>query len=63
MKTKEFTLSLPQKPWYGDTYSNISLPLGWDVTVCTMPGQDRPKLTKEEIKAAFEHPIGTQRMI
>jgi hypothetical protein len=27
-----------------------------------MPGQDRPKLTKEEIKAAFKHPIGAPRI-
>jgi lactate racemase len=62
METEELTIALPQKPWYGDTNSSITLPRDWDVTVCTMPGQDRPKLTNEGIKAAFEHPIGTPRI-
>jgi len=37
----------------------IAFPDTWDVTVCAMPGQDRPKASKKEIEAAFANPIGT----
>ncbi|MCJ7593536.1 MAG: lactate racemase domain-containing protein [Desulfobacterales bacterium] len=52
-------VSLVQRPWYGDTRFEIGLPKTWDVTVCTMPGQDGAKVTKKEIEAAFANPIGT----
>ena len=62
MKEELIKISLPQRPWYGDTRCEIGLPERWNTTICAMPGQDRPKMTKEEIRAAFDHPIGTPRI-
>jgi nickel-dependent lactate racemase len=62
MNEQSIKISLPQRPWYGDSYCEIDLPAYWDVTICTMPGQDMAKITKDKIKAAFEHPIGTPRI-
>jgi nickel-dependent lactate racemase len=55
-------VSLPQRPWYGDTSCGIGLPKTWDLTICAMPGQDRTRVTDEEIRAAFARPIGTPRI-
>ena len=51
-----------QRPWYGDTKIEIGFPKTWDLTVCTMPGQDKAKITKEGVQAAFANPIGTPRL-
>ena len=59
MNQEPIRVSLPQKPWYGDTNLEIDFPPTWNVTVCTMPGQERARVTKEAFKHAFDHPIGT----
>jgi nickel-dependent lactate racemase len=62
MDKQPIRISLPQRPWYGDTYCEIGFPGDWNVTVCAMPGQDRIRLTGEGIQAAFDRPIGTPRI-
>ena len=62
MKDKKIMVSLPQKPWYGDKWCEIGFPSIWDVNVCAMPGQDKPNISREEIKNAFDNPIDTHRI-
>ena len=54
------TVRLPQMAWYGDTELEIDFPESWDVTVCTMNGQDAPALSEGGIRKAFRNPIGTK---
>jgi nickel-dependent lactate racemase len=49
-------------PWHDDSHLDLEFPDSWDVTVCTMKGQDLPKLTDDQMRAAFAEPIGTPRL-
>lgn len=53
---------VPQFPWYGDTELELEFPSSWEVSICRMPGQDKPKLNAEKMRAAFLNPIGTPRI-
>lgn len=53
---------VPQFPWYGDTELELDFPDSWEVIVPQMAGQDAPKLSDKEIRAAFLNPIGTPRI-
>ncbi len=55
-------VNVPQMPWYGDTELALEFPDSWDVTTCRMNGQDTPKIGDQEIRAAFDNPIGTPRI-
>jgi len=46
--------------FYGDNERSIKFPEKWDVNIIKMVGHDAPQLTNEQIKDAFQHPIGTQ---
>ena len=55
-------VNVPQFPWYGDTELELDFPSSWKVVTCQMAGQDAPKLSSEETRAAFLNPIGTPRI-
>ena len=55
-------VKVPQFPWYGDTELELDFPPSWEVVTCRMAGQDSPKLTEKERRAAFLNPIGTPRI-
>ncbi|MFC1929447.1 lactate racemase domain-containing protein [Chloroflexota bacterium] len=55
-------VKVPQFPWYGDTELELDFPSSWEVVTCEMAGKDAPKLSEEEMQAAFLNPIGTPRI-
>ena len=55
-------VNVPQFPWYGDTELELDFPSSWEVVTCQMAGQHAPKLSEEEIQAAFLDPVGTPRI-
>jgi len=52
-------LRLPQLCWHGDTELELEFPGAWDVSLCAMRGHHNPKLTEDEFRYAFNHPIGS----
>jgi nickel-dependent lactate racemase len=57
------TVHLPQMAWYGDTEFEISFPDLWEVKVCFMHGHDAPPMSQDQIRNAFESPIGTKTIM
>ncbi len=55
-------VKVPQFPWYGDTELELDFPDSWKVAAPKMAGHDAPKLTDQQIRDAFLHPIGTPRI-
>ncbi len=51
--------SVTWKSWYGDEEFEIQFPDHRDIEVCKM--KDAPELDEEQIKTAFENPVGTQK--
>ena len=51
------TFNIPWAAWYGDKDLQLKFPDTWDVNVYKM--EDTPELYQEEIKIAFNFPIGT----
>ena len=56
-------VNVPQMPWYGDTELALNFPDTWDVTVCHMAGEKTQKIEEENIRYAFQNPIGTSRIV
>ena len=52
-------LRAPQLCWHGDTELELEFPGSWDVSLCAMRGHHSPRLTQEEFRHAFNHPIGS----
>ena len=52
---KEVTLR--SAVWYGDREMTITFPDEWEVKVLAF--EDRPKLSEDEMRAAFRSPVGT----
>jgi len=55
-------VKVPQFPWYGDSELELDFPDSWEVVVPRMPGENAPKLSDQQIREAFLHPIGTPRI-
>ena len=58
MKMQRFRI--PQKAWYGDTDLELMFPASFTVHYHSMPVEDRPRLTHEGMRKAFQEPIGTR---
>lgn len=56
------TIQLPQMPWYGDEPIELNFPSSWDVHLLRMSGDDAPPISEDQIREAFAHPIGSQRI-
>ena len=54
----EFTLA--QNSWYGGKPARITLPDDWQVEYCGLPADAAPVLTRDQLKAAIDAPIGTK---
>lgn len=52
-------VKIPILAWYGDKLETLTFPDNWEVVRCSMAGYDKSPPTSEEIKSAFEKPIGT----
>ncbi len=56
------SVEVPEPVWYGSKLRKLCFPDDWEVEVCKMEGHEAPALTNSEISAAFESPIGTDRI-
>jgi len=45
--------------WYEEGELKLEFPESWEVVPCLMNGHDAPHVTPEQIRAAFDEPIGT----
>lgn len=52
------TVVLPRQMWYEEGELQLTFPESWEVVPCLMSGHNVPQLTPEQIKAAFNNPIG-----
>jgi nickel-dependent lactate racemase len=55
-------LRVPQLFWYDNSELELEFPDSWDVHFLPPKGHDRPRLSPQEMKRAFDNPIGTQRI-
>lgn len=53
-------IRVPQLLWHGNTEMELSFPHSWSITLCSMKGAARKRLTGDEIKKAFSTPFGTK---
>ena len=53
------TVAVPRQMWYEEGELKLTFPDSWEVVPCLMNGHDVPQLTPEQIKAAFNNPIGS----
>jgi nickel-dependent lactate racemase len=60
MATK--TITVPRQMWYEEGELQLTFPESWEVMPCLMNGHDAPQITPEQIKAAFNNPIGSPRL-
>jgi len=56
------SVKIPTLAWYGDKLETLTFPESWEIVRCSMAGYDKSQLTSEEIRSAFEKPIGTSRI-
>lgn len=59
MVATETVIRIPEMPWFGDTETTLTFPASWDVRYCAMRGERAHRLTPTQMRAAFDHPIGT----
>jgi len=57
MTTK--AVAVPKQMWYEEGELQLTFPESWEVVPCLMNGHDVPQITPEQIKAAFDSPIGS----
>ncbi|MHB1134858.1 MAG: lactate racemase domain-containing protein [Chloroflexota bacterium] len=60
MGSQKVTLSV--NCWYDEHDIEVAFPSNWEVIECRMLGHDRPALTKEQMRAAVQNPIGSPRL-
>jgi len=53
------SISVPKQMWYEEGELKLEFPESWEVVPCLMNGHDAPHVTPEQIRAAFDEPIGT----
>jgi len=53
------TVVLPRQMWYEEGELQLTFPESWEVVPCLMNGHDIPQITPEQIKAAFNNPVGS----
>ena len=56
------TVSLQQGMWFDETEIQLSFPDDWSVHLCDCPADSMTAMTREAVEAAFEKPIGTQKL-
>ncbi|UCH51431.1 MAG: DUF2088 domain-containing protein [Chloroflexota bacterium] len=57
MATKMVTV--PRQIWYEEGKLQLTFPESWEVVPCLMNGHDASQITPEQIKTAFDNPIGS----
>lgn len=57
MSTK--TLAVPRQIWYEEGELQLEFPASWEVVPCLMNGHNAPHITPDQIRAAFNKPIGS----
>jgi hypothetical protein len=57
------TFKVPQAAWYDDMDLELNFPESWEVSFCSMKGAFWPPLSEEQIKEAFDSPIGTESIV
>lgn len=57
MSTK--VISVPRQMWYEEGELRLDFPDSWDMVPCLMKGHNAPYITLEQIRAAFNQPIGS----
>jgi nickel-dependent lactate racemase len=58
-REKEKEINIPQLLWYGNTETALHFPSSWSVSFCPMKGEGKKRLAPEELRRAFQQPIGT----
>ena len=53
------TISVPRQMWYDEGELQLEFPESWEVMPCLMNGHNTPRITPDQIRAAFSKPIGT----
>ena len=53
------TISVPRRMWHEEGELELEFPESWEVVPCLMQGHDAPRVTPEEIQAAFDNPVGS----
>lgn len=53
------SISVPKQMWYEEGELQLEFPESWEVVPCLMDGHDAPYVTPQQIRAAFDEPIGT----
>lgn len=53
------SISVPKQMWYEEGELQLEFPESWEVVPCLMNGHDAPYVTPEQIKTAFDEPVGT----
>ncbi|MFC2039478.1 lactate racemase domain-containing protein [Chloroflexota bacterium] len=54
------TVRVPQLAWYGEGELELQFPSSWDISTCYMRGHDSPRLSDNEMRNAFRHPLDSQ---
>jgi nickel-dependent lactate racemase len=54
------TVNVRELLWYGSRETELRFPPSWNVSVSPMKGGNKNRLTRDEMKEAFLHPIGTK---
>jgi len=53
------TLAVPRQIWYEEGELQLEFPASWEVVPCLMTGHNAPHITPDQIRAAFNKPIGS----
>jgi len=51
-------IKVPQLLWHGNIEMQLTFPQSWSISLCSMQGELRRRLTADEIKQALASPIG-----
>jgi nickel-dependent lactate racemase len=55
-------IKLPQLCWYDRCEFELDLPDSWNINLRRMKGDNNPKMSQDEMRTAFENPIGSDRI-
>jgi len=55
-------VTVPRQMWYEEGKLRLTFPESWEVLPCLMNGHKAPRLTRAQIKTAFDNPIGSPRL-
>ncbi len=60
MNTK--TVVVQRHMWFDEKELRLTFPESWEVVTCLMKGHKAPRITTNQISAAFENPVGSPRL-